>query len=57
MSYAAARTTSAAKYMHLLTVSMIPIIRKLVRTAHVTFTIGWLGVVAAFLVLAITGIK
>jgi hypothetical protein len=36
---------------------MTPIIRKLVRTAHVTFTLGWLGAVAAFLVLAITGLN
>lgn len=36
---------------------MTPLLRKLVRTAHVTFTIGWLGTVAAFLVLAITGLN
>lgn len=31
-------------------------IRKLVRTAHVTVTVGWLGAVAAFLILAIAGL-
>jgi len=36
---------------------MTPIVRKLVRTAHVTFTVGWFGAVAAFLVLAITGLN
>lgn len=36
---------------------MIPTVRKLVRTAHVIFTIGWIGAVSAFLVLAITGLN
>lgn len=36
---------------------MTPILRKLVRTAHVTFTVGWVGAVAAFVVLAITGLN
>jgi hypothetical protein len=34
-----------------------PGIRKLVRTAHVTCTVGWLGAVAGFLALAIAGIS
>jgi hypothetical protein len=33
-----------------------PGLRKFVRTAHVTFTVGWLGAVAAFLALAIVGL-
>ena len=33
-----------------------PGLRKFVRTAHVTFTVGWLGAVAGFLALAITGL-
>jgi hypothetical protein len=36
--------------------TLTPGLRKLVRTAHVTFTVGWLGAVAGFLVLAITGL-
>jgi hypothetical protein len=36
--------------------SMKPNLRKLVRTAHVIFTVGWLGTVFAFLVLAIAGL-
>lgn len=36
--------------------SMKPSLRKFVRTAHITFTVGWLGAVAGFLVLAITGL-
>jgi hypothetical protein len=35
---------------------MSPGIRKLALTAHVTVSIGWLGAVAAFLALAITGL-
>lgn len=36
---------------------MRPVLRKLVRTAHVMFTVGWLGAVAAFLALAIAGLS
>lgn len=36
--------------------TMSPGLRKFVRTAHVTFTVGWLGAVAGFLALAITGL-
>jgi hypothetical protein len=35
---------------------MTPPLRKLVLTAHVTFAVGWLGAVAAFLPLAIAGL-
>lgn len=35
---------------------MRPGLRKFVRTAHVIFTVGWLGTVAAFLALAIAGL-
>ena len=35
---------------------MTPAIRKLTITAHVTFSVGWLGAVAAFLVLSIAGL-
>ncbi len=35
---------------------MTPSIRKLALTAHITFSVGWLGAVAAFLALAITGL-
>lgn len=35
---------------------MKPALRKLTVTAHVTFSIGWLGAVAAFLVLSIAGL-
>ena len=35
---------------------MRPNLRKFVRTAHVIFTVGWLGTVAAFLALAIAGL-
>jgi hypothetical protein len=35
---------------------MRPALRKLVRTAHVTFTVGWLGAVAGFLALAFAGL-
>ena len=36
---------------------MSPGLRKLVRTAHITFAVGWLGAVAGFLALAIIGWK
>ncbi len=36
--------------------TMTPRLRKFVLTAHVTFAVGWLGAVAAFLVLAIAGL-
>jgi hypothetical protein len=35
---------------------MTPAVRKLVLTAHATFSIGWFGAVAAFLALAISGL-
>ena len=35
---------------------MKPNLRKFVRTAHVIFTVGWLGTVVAFLALAIVGL-
>jgi hypothetical protein len=35
---------------------MRPALRKLVRTAHVTVTVGWLGAVAGFLALATAGL-
>jgi hypothetical protein len=35
---------------------MTPSLRKLVLTAHITFSVGWLGAVAAFLALAIAGL-
>ena len=36
--------------------TMTPGVRKLALTAHVTLSVGWLGAVAAFLVLAIAGL-
>jgi len=36
--------------------TLTPGLRKFVRTAHVTFTVGWLGTVAAFLALAVVGL-
>jgi hypothetical protein len=33
-----------------------PLPRKFALTAHVTFSVGWLGAVAAFLALAIAGL-
>ncbi len=36
--------------------SLTPPLRKLILTAHVTFAVGWLGAVAAFLALAIAGL-
>lgn len=35
---------------------MTPRIRKLALTSHVTFSVGWLGAVLAYLVIAITGL-
>jgi hypothetical protein len=35
---------------------MTPALRKLTITAHVTFSVGWLGAVGAFLVLSIAGL-
>jgi hypothetical protein len=35
---------------------MTPRLRKLVLTAHVTFSVGWLGAVVVYLALAITGL-
>lgn len=35
---------------------MTPALRKLSLTAHVTFSIGWIGAVAAFLVLSVAGL-
>ncbi len=35
---------------------MTPRLRKLVLIAHITFSVGWFGAVAAFLVLVITGL-
>jgi hypothetical protein len=35
---------------------MTPALRKLTITAHVTFAVGWLGAVAAFLILSIAGL-
>ncbi len=35
---------------------MTPAVRKLTIAAHVTFSVGWLGAVAAFLVLSIAGL-
>jgi len=35
---------------------MTPAVRKLTITAHVSFSVGWLGAVAAFLVLSIAGL-
>src|SRR6266404_4478080 len=35
---------------------MTPVLRKMTITAHVTFSVGWLGAVAAFLVLSVAGL-
>ena len=35
---------------------MTPRFRKLLLTAHITLSVGWLGAVAAFLVLSIAGL-
>jgi hypothetical protein len=37
-------------------VSLSPRLRKFVLTAHITFAVGWLGAVAAFLALAVAGL-
>jgi uncharacterized membrane protein len=37
--------------------TMKPSLRKFVRTAHITFTVGWLGTVAGFFALAIAGLN
>lgn len=36
---------------------MTPSVRKLALTAHVTFSVGWIGAIAAFLVLSIVGLN
>ncbi|UPL51259.1 MULTISPECIES: hypothetical protein [Hymenobacter] len=36
--------------------TMAPALRKFMLTAHITFSVGWLGAVAMFLALAITGL-
>ncbi|WP_222840656.1 hypothetical protein [Hymenobacter sp. BT190] len=36
--------------------TMAPALRKFMLTAHITFSVGWLGAVAVFLALAITGL-
>jgi hypothetical protein len=36
--------------------TMTPRLRKVVLTAHVTFSVGWLGAVAGFLALAVVGL-
>ena len=36
---------------------MKPELRKLVRTAHIIFTVGWVGALAGFLALAIAGLN
>jgi hypothetical protein len=35
---------------------MLPPIRKFALTAHITFSVGWLGAVAGFLALAVAGL-
>ena len=35
---------------------MTPIVRKFALTAHITFSVGWLGAVAVFLALAVAGL-
>lgn len=35
---------------------MSPAVRKLVRTMHITFAVGWFGAVAVFLALAVIGV-
>lgn len=37
-------------------ITLSPEVRKLALTAHVTFSVGWLGAVVSFLALALTGI-
>ena len=41
---------------HLHTMIMTPHLRKFVLTAHITFSVGWLGAVVPYLALAITGL-
>ena len=36
--------------------TMTPLFRKFVLTAHITFSVGWLGAAAGFLALAIAGL-
>jgi hypothetical protein len=36
--------------------ALTPGLRKFVRTAHITFAVGWLGAIAGFLALAIAGL-
>jgi len=36
---------------------MTPALRKLILTTHITFSVGWIGAVAAFLVLSIVGLN
>lgn len=36
--------------------TMTPRLRKLALTAHITFSVGWLGAVAGFLALSIAGL-
>ncbi|WP_222841501.1 MULTISPECIES: hypothetical protein [Hymenobacter] len=36
--------------------TLSPLLRKFMLTAHITFSVGWLGAVAVFLALAITGL-
>ena len=36
--------------------TMTPGLRKFVLTAHVTFSVGWLGAVVSFLALAVVGL-
>jgi hypothetical protein len=37
--------------------TLSPLLRKFVLTAHITFAVGWLGAVAVFLALAIAGLN
>ena len=37
--------------------TLTPRISKIVLTGHITFSVGWLGAVAVFMALAITGLK
>jgi hypothetical protein len=37
-------------------ITMTPAVRKAALTAHVVFSVGWLGAVAAFLILAVVGL-
>ncbi len=40
-----------------MTKAMTPRLRKFVLTTHITFSVGWLGAVVAYLTLAITGLN